>query len=125
MSMSSAAPESRTRAIILWVLKIVFVLLFLGAGGAKLFGVPQMVAEFNQIGLGDGFRYFTGITEIGGAILLLVPRTSVYGAFLLAAVCVGAFLAQILVIHQDFIHTIVMGAILGVIAWMQRHTLPL
>ena len=103
-----------------WILKIAFALMFLGAAGAKLFGVPQMVAEFNQLGLGQWFRYFTAVVEITGAVLLIWPRTSGFGALLLTGVCIGAFFAQLVVIHQDVIHTILMGGVLAIIAWTQR-----
>ena len=48
----------------MWALKIVVAALFIAAAGAKLAGVQQMVDEFNQIGLGQWFRYFTGVTEM-------------------------------------------------------------
>lgn len=120
MSLSASAPASRWKPIAFWVLKIVFALAFIGAGCAKLYGLPQMVAEFDTIGLGQWFRYFTAIMEIGGAILLLIPKTTFFGAVVLTAVCIGAFFAQIFFLHQDWIHTIVMAAVLAAIAWSQR-----
>lgn len=120
MSLSASAPASRWKPIAFWVLKIVFALAFMGAGGAKLYGPPQMVAEFDTIGLGQWFRYFTAMMEIGGAILLLLPRTTFFGAAALTAVCVGAFFAQIFFLHQDWIHAVVMAAVLAAIAWSQR-----
>ena len=103
-----------------WALKIVFTLAFLAAGAAKLAGLPMMVHEFDLVGLGQWFRYFTAALEISGAIMLVVPRTAFYGAILLAAVCVGAFFAQLLRLHGDIIHAIVMAVILAAIAWSQR-----
>lgn len=105
-----------------WALKILFGLAFLAAGGAKLAGVPMMAHEFDVVGLGQWFRYFTGTVEIAGAILLLAPKTSFYGAILLAMVCIGAFFAQLLRLHGDVIHAIVMALILAGIAWAQRGT---
>jgi putative oxidoreductase len=80
-----------------------------------------MVAEFDAVGLGQWFRYFTGASEIIGAIMLLTPRTTGFGALLLAVICVGAFFAQLFALHGDIIHTIVMGIVLIAIAWTQRH----
>lgn len=37
-------------------LRILLTLAFVGAGGAKLAGVEMMVATFDQIGFGQGFR---------------------------------------------------------------------
>jgi len=52
-------------------LRILLMLVFVAAGGLKLAGVPKMVALFDQIGLGQGFRLLTGIVEVTGGIALL------------------------------------------------------
>jgi uncharacterized membrane protein YphA (DoxX/SURF4 family) len=121
MSLTATAPTSRSKVIGFWVLKIVFALAFIGAGAAKIFGPPAMVAEFDAVGLGQWFRYFTAALEIIGAILLLTPKTTGFGALLLAGVCGGAFFAQLFALHGDIVHTIVMGIILLAIAWTQRN----
>ena len=120
MSMSSVTASSRYRTIGWWALKIVLAALFVAAAGAKLAGVQQMVDEFNQIGLGQWFRYFTGLTEIIAGVLLLVPATTAYAAAYLTLVCVGALIAQAFVLHGDVIHAIVLAVILGLIAWKGR-----
>ena len=112
--------SEKTKMIAFWVLKVLLALLFLGAGGFKLSGHPAAVAEFDAVGLGQWFRYFTAGAEITGAILLVWPRTMVYGAILLAAVSFGAFLAQLFVLHGDVIHTLVFTAIFVAIVWTHR-----
>jgi uncharacterized membrane protein YphA (DoxX/SURF4 family) len=102
-------------------LKILFALVFFAAGCAKIYGPEAMVAEFDAVGLGQWFRYFTGALEIIGAILLVTPRTTGFGALLLAAICGGAFFAQLFALHGDVIHTIVMAIVLLAIAWTQRN----
>ena len=84
-----------------------------------------MVDVFERVGFGQWLRYFTAVLELGGAALLLWPPTTAFGALLLTIVSVGAFLAQLLVLHEDVVHTIVMTAILGAIAWMHRNQLRL
>jgi uncharacterized membrane protein YphA (DoxX/SURF4 family) len=107
-----------------WVLKIVLALLFLAAAGAKISGQPMMVKEFGEVGLGQWFRYFTALMEISGAVLLLWPGRTAIGAAILAGVCVGAFFAQLLAIHMDVVHTIVLSAIFLAIVWFNRNQLP-
>ena len=51
---------------------------------------------------------------------LLWPPTTAFRALLRAIVSAGAFLAQLLVLHEDILHTIVMAVILGAIVWMHR-----
>lgn len=120
--MTTTGPQSpsRARAIGFWIFKILVALLFLATATFKLSGNPMMVAEFDQIGLGQWFRYFTALCEAGGAILLLIPAFTGLGAAVLLAVSIGAFLAQLLVLHVDVIHTIVLVVLTGSIAWTQK-----
>ncbi len=106
--------------IAIWVLRILLALAFGAAAFFKLSGAPMMVAEFGKIGLGQWFRYFTGATELAGVALMLWPRTTFYGALVLLAVCVGAFVAQTGPLHGDIVHVLVLGSLLAVMAWICR-----
>jgi putative oxidoreductase len=79
-----------------------------------------MVAEFDTIGLGQWFRYLTGLLEVIGGIGILLPSVSVFAAILLLIIDAGAFVAQVAVLHMDWIHTIVVGAILATVIYLQR-----
>src|SRR5262245_4781193 len=114
---------TRLKTIGLWALKLVLAGLFLLAGGAKLTGVPAMVEVFDQVGLGQWFRYFTGVMEVVGALLLLWPVTTALGAVILMIVSIGAAVAQLLVLHEDVIHAIVLAIPLAAIAWYHRDQL--
>lgn len=115
-------PVSRGRTVAIWGLRVLLGLLFLAAAVMKLSGQPQMIAEFQQIGLGQWFRYFTGALEAAGAIAILAPRVSLLGALTLLLVDVGAFFAQVAILHMDWVHTIVIGALLGVLIYLQRRS---
>jgi len=114
-------PSSRSKTIVLWTLRFLMAGLFLFASFMKLTGDPMMVQEFNTIGLGQGFRYVTGAIELAGGIAILFSSISVLAAIVLLAVDAGAFVAQIAVLHADWIHTIVVGAFLGIIIYLQHH----
>jgi putative oxidoreductase len=58
------------------------------------------VKTFDQIGLGQWFRYFTGALQISGGLLFLIPRTITAGAILLAGTMLGAVAAQIVILHK-------------------------
>ena len=105
----------------LWAVKIIVALLFAIAGIAKLAGAPQLVAEFAQIGFGQWFRFLTAIIEIAGALLLLWPNSTAFGAVFLVGINAGALVAQIFFLHGDVIHPIVLGAIVVAIAWTHRN----
>ncbi len=106
-----------------WVLRVLMAGLFLFAAFGKLSGLPMMVQEFDTIGLGQWFRYFTGAVEVVGALALLVPAVSGYAALVLLLVDVGAFVAQVAVLHVDWIHPIVIGAILVALIYLQREAI--
>lgn len=105
-----------------WLLKGLPALAFGYAGYLKLSGDPRMIAEFGQIGLGQGVRYLTSALEVGGGALLLWPRTAFPGALALLGVCGGALIAQLGVLHGNVTHVFVLGGLLALIAWRSRPT---
>ncbi len=117
---SLAKPASRGAKTLIWILRILVAGVFLSGAIMKLTGQAMMVAEFQQIGLGDWFRYFTGALELVGGVAVLLPAVSALGAALLLVVDVGACIAQVEVLHQDWIHTIVIGTLLTVLIYRQR-----
>lgn len=108
--------KARASEIGIRLLRILLSLVFLFAAFMKLSGQPAMVAEFDIVGLGQWFRYLTGALELLGGLAILVPRASVFGALLLLTVDVGAFIAQVAILHMDWIHCIVIGALLVVLS---------
>jgi putative oxidoreductase len=83
------------RTVLTWVLSGILALAFLGAALAKLTGQHMMVAEFESFGYPIAFMYLTGIIELIGAGLVLVPRYAYAGAMLLSAVMVGALFSHL------------------------------
>ena len=120
-SATSSKPHSANIAV--WILRVIVAALFLFAGFLKLSGQPMMVQEFDTVGLGQWFRYFTGILEVVGGVATLVPAVSALGALLLLAVDVGAFVAQIAAIHIDWIHPIVIAVVILALIYLQRDQL--
>ena len=81
-----------------WLLSVLLALIFLSAGGMKLMSRPNMVQEFAQVGLGQWFRYFTGILEVAGAImahLTALHSPPTLPAILLAMVFAAAWLRRL------------------------------
>jgi uncharacterized membrane protein YphA (DoxX/SURF4 family) len=117
---TALAPSSKGRAITLWVLQILAGLAFLGAGGGKLAGVPEMVAVFDKVGVGQWFRYVTGLLEVGGAIGLFLPRWSFYAASMLAVVMVGAVISHLTVLGGSPVAPLVLLVMTGAIAWLRK-----
>jgi len=74
--------------------------LFLYLGGAKLLGTPAAVRLFRDIGWGQWFRYVTGVVEVTGALLLLIPALAGASALLLMSVMVVATGIELFVLHR-------------------------
>ena len=71
LTQGSSLRRARTGRIALWVLQIGLAGMFLLAGSSKLLGDPAMVGLFDAIGIGQWFRYLTGLIEVGSAVALL------------------------------------------------------
>ena len=108
------------RLITLWTLSGLVALAFLGAGGAKLAGTAVMVELFAKVGLGQWFRYFTGLLEVVGAIGLLMSRYAFYAAILLAIVMVGAVIAEVAVLGDSPAPAAVLLVLSGIIAYLRK-----
>jgi putative oxidoreductase len=73
-------------------LRILLGVIFLAIGAANLFGAGTTVEMFDQIGLGQWLRYFTGTLQVLGGVFVLIPVFSGVGSFILTVVMVGASL---------------------------------
>lgn len=113
-------PPSTVLRVVDWVVRIALALAFVAAGGAKLAGAPPMVAMFEAIGAGQWFRFATGGIEVVGGLLVLAPRTSIYGAFLLGCVTSGAILTHLTLIGGSPLPAAVLLALCGVVLWIRR-----
>jgi putative oxidoreductase len=128
MSMSSTRGEDvagsrgmgRALNIALWILQIGIAVMFLVASFPKLAGAEQAVAAFDQIGIGQWFRYVTGGLEALGAIALLIPRFVGLGALVLACVMVGAVATHLFVIGGSPVPALVFLVLTSIIAWARR-----
>ncbi len=112
--------SAKTNRRILWTLRVLLALFFAAAGTAKLAGAAQMVQIFDHIGIGQWFRYVTGIVEVTGAILLLVPSTGFFGGLLLCVTMVFAVATHLLVIGGSPIPAIVAAVLSGFVAYRLR-----
>jgi uncharacterized membrane protein YphA (DoxX/SURF4 family) len=108
----------------LWVLRGLMAFVFIATGAMKLVATPMMIEDFNHLGLGLWFMYFTGALEVIGGIGVLMPRFSPWAALLLLVpIDIAAFVLQLTVFHHDWIHPIVFGLILFGIIYLQRSAL--
>ena len=123
LTQTSPVRSGRTGLMVLWVAQIALAGMFLLAGSSKLLSAPAMVGLFDAIGIGQWFRYLTGLIEVGSALALLVPSIAVFGALALVATMVGAITTHLFIVGgSPAVPAILLLGSVGVV-WARRHQL--
>jgi putative oxidoreductase len=117
---SASAPRRRIGT---WVLQGIVATAFFAAGAAKLAGAAYMVQLFDQIGLGQWFRYVTGVVEIVGALALIAPGLVWFGGLWLGGTMFFAVLTHVFVLHTSPVPAIVLGVVNALIVYLRRDEL--
>ena len=120
MSITDAQRPPRWKPAVLWTLKGLLAAAFLSAGGAKLYGAPMMVENFQHIGFGQWFRYLTGTLEVIGANVILTPSLAAFGGVLLSCIMVGAIATHLLLIGGSAVPAIVLLALSAIVVIAHR-----
>jgi uncharacterized membrane protein len=124
--MTVAERRARRLDAAVWMLRIALALTFVVIGFVKIPGSmhPMWVRLFDRIGFGQWFRYVTGLVEIVGGMLMLVPSATVISVLLLASAMVGALLVHAFVIGIGFQTAVVFALLSGVSAvlYHRRHS---
>jgi putative oxidoreductase len=102
-----------------WGLRLLLAAVFVYAGMQKFPSAPgaPWVKVFDNIGIGQWFRYFTGIVEVVGGCLVAAPRATSIAVPLLACTMVGAFLVHLAVVGtgpQTIAVSVLLAALLAV-----------
>jgi len=104
--------------------RVVLTLAFGAAALAKLTGAEMMVGVFDTIGVGQWFRYVTGLIELAGAVLLWMPGTQFLAAALLTVTMIGAVLAHLIILGPSALPALVLGLLAAVVAYAYRDQMP-
>jgi uncharacterized membrane protein YphA (DoxX/SURF4 family) len=81
-----------------WVLRFAVCAVFVGVGATKFQSQSMWVGMFDQIGLGNWFRYVTGTLQVAGGLLFLIPRTAPIGAIVTGCTMAGAVFVHLFVL---------------------------
>jgi putative oxidoreductase len=96
---------------------------FVLIGSTKFDGDPKSMwyQTFEQIGLGQWFRVFTGAMQVAGGLLMCVPKTMVAGAAMVAATMLGAVVVDLFVLGQPvFIVPFFLAVVVATVAMLCR-----
>ena len=123
MSVTTVQPTRTPRRIGTWVLQGFVAAAFFAAGSAKLAGADYMVELFNEIGVGQWFRYVTGAVEVAGALALVAPGLIWLGGIGLGTTMIFAVLTHVFVLHTSPVPAIVLGLLNALIVYLRRDEL--
>ena len=105
MELAQTPVIPRNLNLVSWVLQIIVAVILLQTLFFKFTGAEESVYIFSQLGAEPWGRIGSGVIELIAAILLLVPRTTTFGAILALGTISGAILSHIfklgLVIKDD------------------------
>ena len=109
------------RLVAVWALRIILGVLFLIIGGAKLTATLQTREFFAALGWGQWFRYFTGLLDVTGSLLLFVPRWIVWGALMLTcSVGAASFICLFVLSQYGAAAPLLFTARALTLAWLTR-----
>ncbi len=86
------------RKYLLWILRIIPAFILLQTLFFKFTGNEESVYIFSKLGVEPWGRIASGVMELIAGILLLIPRTTVWGALIGFGVMVGAILSHLFVL---------------------------
>jgi uncharacterized membrane protein YphA (DoxX/SURF4 family) len=89
---------------LLWICRILAALILLQTLYFKFSGAPESVYIFSQVGMEPYGRIATGMAELVAAILILIPRTSLYGALLALILMVGAIGSHLFILGIEIMN---------------------
>lgn len=85
---------TKQKNTIVWILRLIAAIILLQTLFFKFSAAPVSVYIFTEVGIEPWGRIATGIIELVAATLILIPRTTLFGALLGVSLMSGAILAH-------------------------------
>ena len=85
-------------SILIWIIKLTAVIILVQTLYFKFTGAEESIYIFSTLGVEPYGRIGTGIAELITVILILIPRTSLFGAIMGCGIMVGAIFAHLFVL---------------------------
>lgn len=113
-----------------WILQIIVAAILCYPAWGKLTSSPVEVELFTILGMEPHGRYIIGLLESLAIVLLLIPASAVWGAFLALCIMSGAFIAHAtkigfggeLTIVSSMLWIVILGS-LAILA-LRNHEIP-
>lgn len=105
------------------VLRIIVAILFLLAGSGKFQTDTTMASNFRNWNLGIAIMFIVAVFEVLGGLFLLIPKTILYGCYMLISVMIGAMVIHFLNVEElgfPFLN-IILIAVLSLIIYLKNN----
>ena len=117
--------------ILYWILRILAAVILLQTLFFKFSGAEESIYIFSTLGMEPWGRIGTGIVELVASILILLPRTTAFGAVLAVGTMSGAIFFHLTRLGievrgdhgQLFIYALLVFISAGILAWTFRKQL--
>ena len=118
----------KVRTITIWACRIIASAIMLQTLYFKFSGAAESIYIFSKIGIEPWGRIGTGIAELIAGILIIIPRTSVFGAVMAIGIMAGAIATHLFILGievmgdsgQLFIYALVVLLSSIYLFWVQR-----
>lgn len=88
----------KSKNLLLWACRIIAAAIMLHTLYFKFSGAEESVFIFNSVGMEPEGRFATGAAELLASVLILIPRTSFFGAILAFFIMIGAIAVHLLIL---------------------------
>ena len=88
----------KSKNVLLWFCRVLAAAIMLQTLYFKFRGAPESIYIFSQVGMEPEGRIATGIAEAITSALILIPATSLYGAFFALFIMIGAIATHLFII---------------------------
>ncbi|MEO7312079.1 MAG: DoxX family protein [Chitinophagaceae bacterium] len=121
----------KTKNIVVWVLRLIAAIILLQTLYFKFSGSEESKFIFSTLGIEPWGRIGTGVAELITSILILIPRTTVYGAVMGMGIMAGALVSHLfklgIVVMDDggqlFIYALLVFVSCAILVIMYREQL--
>jgi uncharacterized membrane protein YphA (DoxX/SURF4 family) len=121
-----------SKKILPWMARLLAAVILLQTLFFKFSAAPESTYIFTALGAEPWGRIASGILELIASILILIPRTTAYGALLGLGIMSGAILSHIFVLGismrddhgQLFIYALLVFVSCLYLVWINRRSLP-
>jgi len=88
----------KPKNLLLWTCRIIAAVILLQTLYFKFSAAPESVYIFSEVGMEPYGRIATAIAELIASILILIPKTSLYGAIMALGIMIGAITTHLFIL---------------------------